>query len=44
MTLPWLTLFGLALTALAAATSAGMMISPSRWRRLEVWAYVCRPG
>lgn len=39
MTMAWLTLFGATLTLLAAMTSAGMMLFPSRWRKLEVWAY-----
>ena len=39
MTLPWLTIFGLSLPGLAAATSFGMLLVPERWGRLEVWAY-----
>ena len=39
MTLDWLTIFGVSLTLLAAATSLGMLLLPERWGRLEVWAY-----
>lgn len=39
MTLPWLTIFGVLLTGLAAATSLGMLLFPERWGRLEAWAY-----
>lgn len=39
MTLDWLTIFGVSLTLLAAATSFGMLLLPERWGRLEVWAY-----
>ena len=39
MTLPWLTIFGVSLTLLAAATSLGMVLFPERWGRLEAWAY-----
>jgi hypothetical protein len=39
MAYPWLTIFGILLTGLAAATSAGMMLFASHWQRLEVWAY-----
>lgn len=39
MTMAWLTIFGIVLTALAAATSLGMLLFPERWGRLEAWAY-----
>lgn len=39
MTMAWLTIFGVLLTALAVATSLGMLLFPERWSRLEVWAY-----
>jgi len=39
VTLPWLTIFGVSLTLLAAATSLGMVLFPERWGRLEAWAY-----
>ncbi|MFU8863251.1 MAG: hypothetical protein ACNA7O_05000 [Rhodobacterales bacterium] len=39
MTLDWLTIFGVSLTLLAAATSLGMLLLPERWGRLEVLAY-----
>ncbi|SNT71500.1 hypothetical protein [Paracoccus seriniphilus] len=39
MTVAWLTIFGAALTTLAATTSLGMVILPERWSRLEARAY-----
>lgn len=39
MIMAWLTIFGVVLTALAAATSLGMLLFPERWGRLEAWAY-----
>lgn len=39
MSLPWLTIFGFVLTALAAITSAGMLLVPRLWQGLETWAY-----
>ena len=39
MTMAWLTIFGIFLTALAAVTSLGMLLFPERWGRLEAWAY-----
>lgn len=36
---PWLTVFGVALTAVAALTSAGMILLAARWQAVEVWAY-----
>lgn len=39
MTLAWLTIFGVLLTLLAAATSLGMILIPERWGKFEVWAY-----
>lgn len=38
MTLPWLTIFGISMILLAAATSLGMLLFPERWGRLEGWA------
>lgn len=39
MTAAWLTIFGVSLTGLAAATSLGMLLFPRVWGRLETWAY-----
>nr|WP_309503347.1 hypothetical protein [uncultured Roseovarius sp.] len=39
MTLPWLTIFGAVLTVIAAMTSAGMILAPRHWQRLEHHAY-----
>ncbi len=39
MTMAWLTIFGVALTALAVATSLGMLLFPERWSKLEARAY-----
>jgi hypothetical protein len=39
MTMPWLTIFGIVLTGLAAATRLGMLLFPERRGRLEAWAY-----
>lgn len=39
MTAAWLTIFGVSLTGLAAATSLGMLPFPQVWDRLETWSY-----
>lgn len=39
MTLPWLTIFGISMILLTAATNLGMLLFPERWGRLEGWAY-----
>lgn len=39
MTMPYVEIFGIALTLLAAATSAGMILFADRWQALEAWAY-----
>jgi len=39
VTVPWLTVFGGTLAALAAITSFGMILMPAHWQKLEAWAY-----